>query len=106
MLPRKPPHDNNGLDIEGVDTREDVKEARVKNYIWIVARLLDVDMETVSSWTGFNILVRDNIEVIQDMIGYLTTINAPATEMSTIYEILNQSLLYKRALALENVIFI
>ena len=31
----------------------------------------------MSGWTGFNISVRNEVEVRQDSVGYLPTINAP-----------------------------
>ena len=43
-------------------------------------------------WTGFNILTRGDVTLLQDNIGYLRTINAPATQMSTVNKVLNHSL--------------
>ena len=43
-------------------------------------------------------LIRDNFTVTQDTIGYLPTINAPAPQYSTAYEILNQVLKIMKAL--------
>ena len=40
---------------------------------------------------GFNILTRCGVSVIVDNVGYLPTICAPATQMSTVNEVLNQS---------------
>ena len=42
--------------------------------------------QKISGWTGFNISARDEMTVHQDNIGYLPTINAPATDLSTVYE--------------------
>lgn len=61
------------------------------------------DIHTVCSQTGFIILFRDNIDIFQDTIGYLPTINAPANDMSTINEILSQSLQIKQSLELEKI---
>ena len=36
---------------------------------------------TVSGWTGFNIMVLIEVEVSNDNIGYLPTIDAPATNI-------------------------
>lgn len=49
-------------------------------------------------------LTRDDIMVTKDTVGYLPTINAPATQLSTVYEILNQVLKIKQALNLEEVV--
>ena len=80
-----------------VDLEEDdiTHTARLKNMIWMIARVL------ISSWTGFNIKSRSDIQVIRDNVCYLPTINAPATQMSTVYEILRQSLVIKDQLQLK-----
>ena len=57
----------------------------------------------VSSWTGFNITTRNLVEVCEDVVGYLPTINAPATEMSTVQEILNNALKIMTSLHLKNI---
>ena len=68
-----------------------------------MVRQTDVKNQKVCSWTGFNILTRNNECVAQDMIGYLPTINAPATEMCTVYEILNQVLKILKKLDLNEI---
>ena len=70
-----------GIDI---DTTAEIQEARFKNYIWLMLRMFDTNMQTVCSWTGFNMLIRDGINIFQDTIGYLPTINAPATELTSL----------------------
>ena len=42
--------------------------------------------------------------VTQDSVGYLPTVNAPATQMSTVHEVLNQSLAIMQYLHLENIV--
>jgi len=86
------------------DTTAVVQDARRKNNVWLLARRSDPGSQTVSSWTGFNIRVRDQVPVIQDNIGYLPTINAPATQMSTVNEVLNQSLSIMQSLQLTKII--
>ena len=80
-----------------------LKEAQINNLMWFRARQVDTTNQTVSSWTGFNMLIRDNFTVTQDTIGYLPTINAPAPQYSTAYEILNQVLKIMKALDLKEV---
>ena len=46
----------------------------------------------MSGWTGFNIKIRDNSEVVEDMVTYLPTVNGPATDTAIVQEVLNQSL--------------
>ena len=43
------------------------------------------------------------VSVVQDNIGYLPTIDAPATEMSTVNEILNQALKIMGQLSLQEI---
>ena len=78
--------------------------ARQKNYIWFVARFTQKDNQSISSWTGFNILTRDDVIVTKDNIGYLPTINAPATKMSTVHAVLNQSLSIMKSLQLSKIV--
>ena len=58
---------------------------------------------TVSGWTGFSIIVCIEVEVSKDNIGYLPTIDAPATNMSTVFEVLSQSLKIKDSLKLNSI---
>ncbi|KAK3879877.1 hypothetical protein Pcinc_015603 [Petrolisthes cinctipes] len=76
-----------------LDNRKVVEQAQKKNLIWILARLHAASSQEnpVVGWTGFNITTRDNEDVSQNTVAYLPTINAPATEMSTIHEVLIRS---------------
>ena len=58
---------------------------------------------TVSGWTGFNIMVRIEVEVSKDNISYLPTIDAIATNISTVFEVLSQSLKIKDSLKLNSI---
>ena len=60
--------------------------------------------QTISSWTGFNIQTRSDVTVMQGTVGYLPTINAPATEMSTVKEVLEQTLRIMQSLQLQNIV--
>ena len=62
------------------------------------------DKQIVCGWTGFNILTRHDKTVSQDNIGYLPTINAPATQLSTVLEVLNQSLSIMQSLGLSTIV--
>ena len=79
-----------------------------KNMIWIVAReeKTSVQKQTMPSWTGFNIKTRDLILVSQDSIGYLLTINAPATELSTVLEILNRPEAIRKKLQIATIVLV
>jgi len=56
-----------------------MKSARQKNLLWTITRLHDTVNQNASSWNGFNIKTRNNVLVKPDKVGYLPTINAPAT---------------------------
>ena len=60
-------------------------------------------MQTVSSWTGFNISVRDDTDVTADVVRYLPTINVPATQLSTVQEVLIQSEKIRSSLSLQSI---
>ncbi len=53
-----------------------------KNLVWILARQKDQEHQAIPSWTGFNIQTRDQVSISEDVVDYLPTINAPATELS------------------------
>ena len=79
--------------MKEVDGNTIIKEARNKNLLFVLARLhYAAQKQKISSWTGFNIKVHDKENIIDSNVGYLPTINAPATSMSTVNEILNRSL--------------
>lgn len=62
-----------------LDTHDEKKLAYQKNLVWSLTRLQDTTKQCVPSWTGFNILTRMGVPVVKDTVGYLSTINAPAT---------------------------
>eukprot|EP00058_Branchiostoma_floridae_P000977 XP_002586465.1 hypothetical protein BRAFLDRAFT_106667 [Branchiostoma floridae] len=98
---REGPEPCQSVDLE----EEDITHtARLKNIIWMIARILKQKEQSISSWTGFNIKSRSDVPVIPDNVCYLPTINAPATQMSTVYEILRQSLVIKDQLQLKKIV--
>ena len=62
------------------------------------------EAQAICSWTGFNILTRDEITVVQDSVCYLPTINAPATQISTVNEVLSQSINIMQSLDLKTIV--
>ncbi len=58
------------------------------------------------SWTGFTIRTRNQVQILKDVVGYLPTINAPATELNTGLEILNQTELIWRHLSLDTIVVV
>ena len=81
-------------------------EARKKNLLWILVRLHAKEKQKASGWTGFNISVRNKVQVSQDVIGYLPTIDAPATDMATVHEVLVQLLKIKNTLKLKSIVLV
>ena len=71
-----------------VNDQEALENARRKNLLRVLVRIHAQVSQKVSGWTGYSILVRNEIEARQENIGYLPTIDAPATSMSTVHEIL------------------
>ena len=81
-----------------VNAEEILAEARKKNLLWILVRL---SQDSVAGWTGFNISVRNKVQVSQNVIGSLLTIDAPASDMATVHEIMVQSLKINRIIMLK-----
>ena len=94
----------------GEDTNSIMKEAekaRKKNLVWLAVRITNAeDQQQIPSWTGFNIMTRSKEPVSKDVIAYLPTINAPATELTTVNEILRQSEDIRRRLSLSEIVVV
>ena len=83
-----------------------MEDAWKKNLLWLLACLHSSENQTIPSWTGFNILVRNKHVVAIDSVGYLPTINAPATDMSTVYQVLTKSLQINETLRLQSTVVV
>ena len=81
-----------------------VRATPIKNIAWVLARLSNVHCQRVSRWTGFNIKLRSGIDILKDNIAYLPTVNAPATDLGRVYEILLRSLKIMQALNLNAIV--
>ena len=86
------------------DTASAIQQSKEKNIVWLLSRISAPDVQAICSWTGFNILIRNGIAVVQDSVGCMLTINTPATQISTINKVLNQSLSIMRSLELNTVV--
>ena len=84
-----PPRRQEIIEIDYTEVR---KEAWKKDMLWILCRMHSPESQNVAGWTGFNILSQDPEKVAENNIRYLPSINATATNMSTIHEILARSL--------------
>ena len=78
-------------DYVDVTFQEVLENGRQKNLLWALVRIHAQAYQKVSGRTCYNILVRNDIDVCHDNIGFLPTINAPATNMTTVHEILVRS---------------
>ena len=73
--------------------------------IWIEIRKLKTHPALlIPGWTGFNITMRKNIVVVESTIGYLDTLDSPATDLKTAYEVLCRGCEIKDRLELEAVV--
>ena len=75
-----------------VDGKAAESKALSKDLVWSLVHQRDIENQQISGWTGFNIvLTRDKVAGAQDTISCLPTINGPATDMPTVYEVLRQT---------------
>ena len=94
------------MSYDEVTASEIEKQTWKKNLLWMLVRLHAAEKQTVCEWTGFNILSTDDTEFSKDNIGYLPTIDAPATNMSTVFEVLSKSLKIKDTLQLKSIVLV
>ena len=88
------------------DNLREAELTKLKDFVWLLARISDTNNHQIPSWTGFNIATRDAMTAMQDVIEYLPTINAPATQMTTVSEILNQSEKIRKSLHLQDIVVV
>ena len=70
---------------------------------WILSRKEDINY-VAPSWTGFNILIRNEMPILSSNIQYLTSIDSPATEMCTVITVLDRCLKIKEQLRLNYIV--
>ena len=68
-----------------------LKKVYKKIVVWLLTSLHYTSQRRVSSWTGFSILVRDEVNVFENVVGYLSTTNGPSTNLAAVQEMLRQS---------------
>ena len=73
------------------------------NLLWILCRSIAI-AQTVSSCTDFRISITSKQTINKTSMRYLDGINAPATDISIVYNILERCLKIKEALKLETVV--
>ena len=60
--------------------------------------------QVIPSWTGFNMVIRENIPILQSSVGYMDCIDSPATDISTIYTIMDRCLTIIGKLKLNSIV--
>ena len=69
---------------------EKAKELTLRYLVWLEVRKLEThSLLLVPRWTGFNIKVRDPVVIAEGTISYLDTLDSPATDLKTAYEVLS-----------------
>ena len=58
--------------------------------MWIFLRKVNLPFH-IPSWTGLHIKLREKTTITQNNDGYLDCLDAPATDMSTIYHMMQRS---------------
>ena len=61
-------------------------------------------MYHIPSWTGFFIKIRKGVTINLSNVGYLDCLNGPATEISTIYHMMERALHIKSQLNMESIV--
>ena len=100
---RRGPPSRRSVELTSAQIMED---AWKKNLLWLLTLLHSSENQTIPSWTGFNILVRSKHVVAKDSEGYLPTLNGPATDMSTVYQVLKKSLQNKETLRIQSIVVV
>ena len=71
---------------------------------WVALRFHQPIMQHISSWTGFFIKIRQDVPIKPSSVGYLDCLGAPATEMSTVYHMLERALRIKSQLNVQSIV--
>ena len=67
---------------------------------WILSRKEHINY-VVHSWTGFNILIRNEMPILSSNIQYLTSTDSPATEMCIVITVLDRCLKIEEAVTIK-----
>ena len=58
----------------------------------------------IPSWTGFQILVSNNVLTLKTSVGYMDSIDSPATDITTIFQVMCRALKIKESLKLPEIV--
>ena len=77
---------------------------RKRSLLCISLRFRQPIKQHIPSWTGFFIKIRQDIPIRPSSVGCLDCLDAPATEMSTVYHILERTLRIKSQLNVQSIV--
>ena len=64
-----------------------IAERNMNDFLWVFLRWHSIPNQIIPSWTGFHIILHDGMAVLKSSVNYLDCIDAPATELTTIYQV-------------------
>ena len=62
-------------------------ERNMNDFLWVFLRWHSIPNQIIPSRPGFHIILHDGMAVLKSSVNYLDCMDAPATEMSTIYQV-------------------
>ena len=93
-----------GFKFYKIENSEHVLSLQRTQYLaWVFLRKINID-RLIPSWTGFQILVTSNILLVKSGIGYMDSIDSPASDITTICQIMNRALDIKTVLKLPEIV--
>ena len=83
-----------------------VRLQRKRYFLWTLLRFASPTSQHIPSWTGFFITVRSNVPIMESNVGYLDSINKPATDIATVYEMMKRADRIKDRLKLPSIVIV
>ena len=74
--------------VENEESALLMNDVNQRHFLWCLMRHNDSIPYIVPSWTGFQISISNKIPTLKSNIAYLDCIDAPATQISTIYQVI------------------
>ena len=73
------------------------------NLVWLLLRKHSIPQH-IPSWTGFHMEARNNVAILKTSVGYMDCLDEPATDISTIYCVLQRCIKIKESLGLQSIV--
>ena len=81
-----------------------LKAKQRRRYLgWSTLRKNNIE-RLIPSWTGFQILVTNNVLTLKTSVGYMQSIDSPATDITTIFQVMCRALKIKDTLKLPEIV--